>query len=599
MIPDRARAWAGGVAAATALLGLLPAVASDYLLDVEAAMTLCMVAIGLNVVTGFAGQLSLGPSAVFAVGAYTAAVLANRYPQVVDLPLMVVAAIAAASLLGLAAGIPALRVGGFYLGMVTLYVALLIPSIVGALEVTGRHNGISLVGNPGFSQDLSGIPLYETVGVVLFLLVGLSALLLHSRVGRRFAALRTSEVLAESLGISGYRTKLLAFLLSAIPAGIAGALYVYSQQLVSPGSINPLLSIDLLAACVIGGFGTVWGPVVGGAIVLGSPIVLTSSSIFQAWKDTVYAVLLIVTVLLAPEGLVGVRPAQVWRRWRRRSAPLPPGAAPVAASAARPKSTSSGASPRRPGAFLELRDIGKRFGGVQALDGVDLVVRGGTVHALIGPNGSGKTTMLNLASGFYRPDRGSILLDGRPLGPSADAIARAGVARTFQTPKLVERATLLDNVLVAAERHGRCRDLEAVLRLPRGRVDDRVARTLARTCLDRVGLGDLTGLHVAKASHGTRRLVELARAMALEPRVVLLDEPAAGLGPEELTLLSGLLRDLAAAGVAVLLVEHNMPFVLGLADEVTVLHRGTRLAAGSPGAVRADPEVSRVYLGAA
>lgn len=650
----RSRRWVGPATLALVLVVALPILVPNYLLDIEAAATLVMVAVGLNVVTGFAGQISLGPSAVFAVGAYTSAVLANRYPQSVNLVLMCLASVAAAMVVGLVAGIPALRVGGFYLGMVTLYLALLIPSIVGALEITGRHNGISLVGNIDFTQNLSGVPLYETIIGVLLVLVALSALLLHSRLGRRFLALRTSEVLADSLGISTYRTKLLAFVLSAVPAGLAGALYVYSQQLVSPGSINPLLSIDLLAACVIGGFGTVFGPLVGGIIVLGAPIALTNSSVFQEWKDSVYAVLLIATVLLLPGGLVGFRPQHLLARVRSTRRPFRPsgeslvpaahtpstgslggpaqgnavgGSAISTAVAPAPRPTSprtddaadpptnGGAVPagaprpaaRRDGAsrlertgdpVLELRDISKRFGGVLALDGVDLEVRRGRIHALIGPNGSGKTTLLNVASGFYRADRGDILVDGQPIRGGADTVARRGVSRTFQTPKLVEAATLLDNVLVAAEQDHRSTDIEAVLRLPRGRKAHREATELARDCLQRVGLADVADRRASEAPHGTRRLVEVARAMARRPTVLLLDEPAAGLASEELQILATLLRDLADSGLGVLVVEHNMPFVLSLADDVTVLHRGARLAAGPPDVVRADPAVVGVYLGA-
>ncbi|HEV3123676.1 MAG TPA: branched-chain amino acid ABC transporter ATP-binding protein/permease [Candidatus Dormibacteraeota bacterium] len=598
------RRWSFSIVVVLALAGLPPLRGwTDFdLLRLDHIIALVMVAIGLNVVTGFAGQLSLGPGAVFAVGGYVAAILAFHYPDHVNLPVMCAVGIGAAAIVGLIAGVPALRVSGFYLGMVTLYLALLIPSIVDSFEVTGGNNGIDLLQKfPDFTQDLSGMPLYEVTLGAMLAVVAFTGLLLYSRVGRRFTALRTSEVLAESLGVKAYRTKLLAFVISALPAGLGGAFYVYSQELISKSSIDPLISINLLAACVIGGFGRVWGPVVGGAIVLGldqfgSNIPLVGERL-QEWELLINGVLLILIILLLPEGLVGFRPLDALRRLRRRGVELRVVRFP-------PTVMSSGPPPLRrcaePAGVFELSGISKRFGGVLAVDGVDLTLRPGSLHALIGPNGSGKTTLLNVASGFYRNDSGTMTVGNvRTRGGDAVGVARLGVARTFQTPKLIAGVSILDNVLVAADTTVACTGFESVFRLPRGIRCHHVARERALDCLRHVGLEAAAGLHAGEAPHGTRRLVEIARAMATDPLFLLLDEPAAGLSPAEVEGLKRMLRSLSAAGVGVLLVEHNMPLVLDLADEVTVLHRGSRIAHGGPAEVRRHPDVMRVYLGAA
>jgi branched-chain amino acid transport system permease protein len=599
------RTWAFSIIVVLLLAGWPPLRGwTDFdLLRLDHIIALIMVAIGLNVVTGFAGQLSLGPGAVFAVGAYVAAILAFHYPDHVGLVLMCASGIGSAAVIGLLAGIPALRVSGFYLGMVTLYLALLIPSIVDSFQVTGGNNGLDLLQKyPDFTQDLSSMPLYEVTLGAMLAVVAFTGLLLYSRVGRRFVTLRTSEVLAESLGIRSYRTKLLAFLISALPAGLGGAFYVYSQELISKSSIDPLISINLLAACVIGGFGRVWGPVVGGAIVLGldqfgGNIPLIGERL-QEWELLINGVLLILIILLLPEGLVGFRPLDALRRLRRG------GHGALRVVRFPPMVMSDGPPPLRrcaqPEGVFELRGVSKRFGGVVAVNGVDLTLRPGTLHALIGPNGSGKTTLLNVASGFYRNDSGTITVGDRQIrGGDAVGVARLGVARTFQTPKLIAGASILDNVLVAADTTVDCTGVESVFRMPRGIRSHRLARERALDCLRHVGLEAAAGIAAGQAPHGTRRLVEIARAMATDPLFLLLDEPAAGLSPSEVDGLKRMLRSLATAGVGVLLVEHNMPLVLDLADEVTVLHRGSRLAHGGPAEVRHHPDVINVYLGAA
>ena len=567
--------------------------------------SLILVAIGLDIVTGFAGQLSLGPGAVFAIAAYGAIVFANHFPADASLPLLCLIGAVLAAVAGLIAGMPALRVGGFYLGMTTLFLALLVPTVASQLSWTGGEQGISLVSNLGFIQSPSGIVLYEIM-VLVILGVGMAAwATLYSRLGHRLLALRTSEDLAASLGVSAYRTKLLAFVLSSVPAGIGGAFYVYTQQFMSPDSATPNLSIYLLAGCVIGGFGTVVGPIIGTAIVLSLSVFLGSLNQYQG---IVFGVVLIVVIRTIPDGIIGT---SLWRRildrlLRRSSQAGDPESDEIRITSSTVESslpppllefTSRGVD-ESPAASLVIRDAGKSFGGVVALDGVDLMVRPGTIHALIGPNGSGKTTLLNLISGFYRLDRGAVEVAGeRVNGRGPARVARHGIGRTFQTPKLLTDKDVRYNVLVAADFATRATDFESVFRLPRGRRADREAGRISEDCLRRVGLTSVSHVQASNVSHGMQRLVEVARVMALRPTFYLLDEPAAGLSHYEVEVMKTVVRDLAASGAGILLVEHNLPLVFDLADEVTVLHRGRTIARGSPSVIASNEEVARVYLG--
>jgi branched-chain amino acid transport system permease protein len=614
-----------------ALAGLVvpPLVASGFVLgQLETVAVMTMVVVGLNVVTGYAGQLALGPSAVFGVGAYAAALVALHLPALGDLGAMCAAGVLAAAALGVLAGVPALRVSGFYLGMTTLLLAAALPVVASHLSLTGRSGGIELIADPRFHQQPGGTVLYGVTWAVLLALVGATALLARSRLGRRFVALRSSEQLAASCGVSGYRTKLVAFLLAAVPAGLAGAFYVFTEQFVSPGSASATLSIYLLAAAVIGGLGTVAGPLVGGAVVFGFTEFFGG---LQQEQGIVYALLLIAVIGVLPEGVVGAR-GRVLRRIvgkalaatqaprMARAAPTPPAgqvagppsaaeAPPAAEARARPcaserrfgEALGTGLlAPRTTPAALVLEGVVKAFGGVEALSGVDLVVEPGTVHALIGPNGSGKTTALNVASGFHRPDRGSVRLGERRIsGAGPAAIAQLGVARTFQTPKLLDEGSMLDNVLLGTEVALGKGLAASALRLPAGLAAEREARARALACLGAVGLAQHAFEAAAEAPHGVQRLVELARALASAPGTLLLDEPAAGLSAAELALLEAVVREAAASGVAVLLVEHNLPFVLRVARRITVLHQGRVVAHGGPDEIREDPLVRAIYAGSA
>jgi ABC-type branched-subunit amino acid transport system ATPase component/ABC-type branched-subunit amino acid transport system permease subunit len=612
--------WIGIGLAMPYLIGTGP----DKLDQLEYILALMMVASGLNIVLGFAGILFLGPSALVATGAYAAAVAATHTSTLQSLPAMCLISVVAAVILGAIMAIPSLRIGGFYLGMVTLFAALVVPNVAAHMKITGGGSGISLLTDPTFTQHPSGVKLYNVGLLLVAALAGYAWLIKNSRLGRRFGAIMASEELAQSVGIQPYRTKLIAFILSAVPCGIAGAFYVYSQQFISPDSVSATMSITILAGMVIGGGGTILGPLIGTALVGAASQFLGS---FEKYQGIVYGAALILVATTLPFGLMGLYRGIGYgikmRRMRGRETPdLVPTAAPevpvptmadASAAPVPPGSTGPSEPTGRAGTVgrgdgsdaaprgrrqLVVRGVSRRFGGVLALDNVDLTVEQGRVHALVGPNGSGKTTLINLISGFYRVDTGTISLEDHDLHElRAAEIANLGVARTFQTPKMLVGTTVLDNIVVAADKSCGGSLVGTVLHSRRARIADEQSRHRAEAALDRSGLGASAPSFAELMPHGMQRLLEIARAMALEPSFVLLDEPAAGLSPSEVEHLNRSVKAMAASGLGVLIVEHNLPVVFGLADEVTVLHQGRVIAAGTPGSVSSNPEVVRVYLG--
>ncbi len=561
-------------------------------------LSLTVLAIGLNVAAGFAGQFLLGLGAVFAVGGYAAAVAASHLPSIGFLGMAAVAVVVGTAF-GALAGLPALRVGGFYLGVVTLFAAIVVPLVASNVGWLGGATGIALFAKPGFNPSLSASGQYVLfTGIVMVLTLG-SWALLHSRLGRRFVVLASSEELAASLGIPSYRTKMAAVCISSAIASLGGSMYTYSQQFFSPDSAGVTLSVLALAAVVIGGLGTVSGPLIGCAIVFGLNTFLS----FHQYDGVVFGALLLLFILFTPRGLVHAlsRLAAISGipefRWRPPAQP---------AQSARPAQPAAGARTAPPPGDragdgheqLIVRDVHRTFGGVKAVDGVSLTVERGRLHGLIGSNGSGKTTLLNLVSGFYPVESGEIRLPGRVLSRQRPhSRAPGGVARTFQTPKLMDRQTVLENIVPGAELNVGASHLSSMLRLPAGRRASREAGALAMLALDELGLTPAAGATAGSLPHGTRRLVELARAIAMNPRFLLVDEPAAGLSEAELETLSAALRRLSGRGVGVCLIEHNVPMVLGLATSVTALHQGRVLFHGSPEQLRADKDVAMAFLG--
>ncbi|MBW8904459.1 MAG: ATP-binding cassette domain-containing protein [Betaproteobacteria bacterium] len=528
------------------------ALANSYYVFIMATLALTAVAgIGLNVLLGLTGQVSFGHVGFYAIGAYAIAVLtvAAKWSFWAALPVAALLAAGTGALLAL----PAMRVRGPYLAMVTIAFGFVVENV--AVEwrgVTGGQSG--LMGVPG--PTIAGMAFGERgVAIASIVLAALAtcgfSFLARSRWGAAMRAVKDSETAAESIGLSPVRIKTLAFAVSALCAGVAGAFFAALSGFVTPSTFAFSQSILFVLVVIIGGAGSLAGPLAGAAIVVLLPEVLAA---LAEYRLLFFGALLLAVLWLAPDGVTGV--AARWAARRRK-----------------PRFAAAGeavTAPREPLA-LQARGLGIAFGGVRAASDVSLIASPGNVTSLIGPNGAGKTTVLNMLSGFYRPNTGTIAIGGRPVqGLPAWRIARAGIARTYQTTQLFGTMSVADNLAIAGGD-------EALLAFVGYR-------------------GDLDA-PAASLPHVDKRLVEIARALATRPSVLLLDEPAAGLAREDKARLAGLLRRIAESGIAVVLVEHDMPVVMGISDTVIVLDAGVVIAAGAPAAVQRDPAVRKAYLG--
>jgi len=557
---------------------------------------------GLNLVFGFAGQVTLGPAATFAIGAYTAAVLSAKWGW--NPILAILAAVAIAGIGGAIIGLPALRVGGFYLAMVTAYAAAAVPA--GAIlwrSHTGGDDGLLV---PGLrftgTKTLTDTQSYRLIIVVLVLSAFLVANVARSSWGRWFRCLAVSPVGTSSLGVSVYMGRVYSFLLSALFGGLAGGFFACYENVISPAQFTFDLSLAFFAAAVIGGLGTLWGPILGSMFYWLGPRYALPSGSNPAWTQVIYGCLLIALMILIPRGLVeAIR--DLYRLalrllGRQQAAPVATVDISAERTAQRLPALLARAGKNKPGTtMLKAEGVSKNFGGVQALDNASVEVWAGRITALIGPNGSGKTTLLNVCSGFLKPNSGRLTLGGVDIG-SARPHRRSGLgmARTFQQPIVFRGLNGAQNVM-AGYSERRPDPISAMLTLPNSLRHEREAAVRAEALLDALGVPHLSQKPAARATLAEARIIDLARALALDPVVLLLDEPAAGLDLDEVTVLEAMVRAARESGVAVLLVEHDVGFVTRLADHVTVLDRGRVIANGDPQTVRHDPAVKAAYFG--
>jgi branched-chain amino acid transport system permease protein len=609
LLPSR-RTDVVGFVVLGAVLAVFPLVAPFSWVNVGVyALIYAVAAIGLTLLMGLAGQVSLGQASFFAIGAYTQAILVTRHGWhgLAAAAVAVVLAALAAFVLGLAL----LRLRGHYLALATLGLGIIVTVFATESEFTGGTSGIFGIPKPEFNNRSYDEPaefFWLMVPVVVVALL-VARNIVSSRVGRALGAVNDSEVAAETLGVNTYRLRLQVFTLSAAYAGLAGVFFAHWLAVVNPNAANFPLSVKFLLMSVLGGLATVWGAVVGAFLVefLDEGMQTLVPQLIPGATGEVqllgFGVVLVLLVILLPGGL-----HQAWtaaaRRWRHRrrdaedgrtepSAPVP--AAPKDAGE-EPLFTRAG-RPETGTALLEVRGLTKRFGGVVAVDDVDLDVRTGEILALIGPNGAGKTTCFNMVSGVLAPSAGSVRLNGSRIdGRKPHVFARARATRTFQNLQIFGSASVLGNVMVGRHLRSRAGMLRGALWVPSRHEERQVARTAYET-VRLLGLDDEALRPAADLPFGRQRLVEVARALALEPDLLLLDEPYAGLSGVERRELARLLRRLRAAGMAIVLVEHDMEVVLALADRVAVLDDGRLIALGTPAEIRSDPAVVAAYLG--
>ncbi|MCC8974271.1 branched-chain amino acid ABC transporter ATP-binding protein/permease [Bradyrhizobium brasilense] len=574
-----------------AVIPLVPGIPPFWIVLLDNIGLAALVAMGLVLLTGVGGLTSFGQAAFCGFGAYTTAVLTTAYgvsPWLTLPASLLVSGIAAVLL-----GIVTVRLSGHYLPLGTIAWGIGLFYLFSKLEFLGRNDGIS--GIPPLSigsfKMLSPDAIYYAIWVAVLLSALLTMNLLDSRTGRAIRALRRGHVAAEAFGVQTPRAKLLVFIYAAVLAGLSGWLYAHFQRAANPTPFGAQAGIEYLFIAVVGGAGYVWGGVLGAAIVVILKEVLQSylPYIFggQSQLETiVFGIMLVLLLQLAPQG--------VWP-WLMSRLPFKPARkTPDTSVMLEHRERAPGTSP----ILLHIDKTRKQFGGVLAVNDVSFDVNAREIVALIGPNGAGKSTTFNLITGVLTATSGKISVLGNEVANAPpQEVVKLGVSRTFQHVKLVPDMTVLENVAIGAHLRGNSGAISSMLRLDRA--DE--ARLLAEATrqIARVGLSDQIDQLAGSLSLGQQRIVEIARALCVDPMLLLLDEPAAGLRHMEKQRLATLLRQLRDGGMSVLLVEHDMGFVMDLADRIVVLDFGTKIAEGTPAAIKRNPDVIKAYLGAA
>ena len=592
--------------------GLIPLVVpNDYFYLLLNIMALnAMVVLGLNLLVGATGQVSLGHAAFYGLGAYLSAIASTTWQW--PLPAALAFSLACTALTAFLLALPTLRLEGHYLVMATLGFNIIVSILLGQMEsLTGGPSGFPgvpklTIGTLVLGSDRS---FYCFIWGSLLLLLALTLNLTDGRMGRAFTAIHERDLTAQALGIATFRIKVVVFVLSTLYAALAGFCYAHYVTFISPKTFDIFYSVQVVTMVAVGGMGNLWGGLAAAVLLTGLPEILHR---FEDLHVLLYGLILMGVLVFCPQGLLAVLASRM--PWKREPHPVedPPrkaehvaglesvkGTSPRGITLHAPQSPGPASEPGERPPVLEMKRISLSFGGLQALSGVDLDLHSGEIVGLIGPNGAGKTTLLNVISGILQPEQGQAFLNRQPfLGLPAHEIARRGMGRTFQAAQVFPHLSVLENVLLGYHVHGRTGMIAACLHSPAERREEVRLREAALALLDGFGLSRKAATQGQELSLIEQKLLELARALALEPSVLLLDEPVGGLNPRESEVLVDHVAHLRRGGMGIVLVEHDMNVLMRLADRVVVLQHGQRIASGTPREIQRNARVITAYLGA-